>query len=72
MLTLSRRRLERIFLEFNGQTVAVTVTEIRHSQVRLGFEGSPVVRIRREELMESGEVEMALSHIRDQQIAAKE
>ncbi len=47
MLLLSRKRGEQVVI---GDTVTVTVIEIKGNRVKLGFNGPPEVPIHREEL----------------------
>ncbi len=50
MLVLSRKPMQRIMI---GNDIVLTVVDIRHDKVRLGFEAPPEVAIHREEVFES-------------------
>lgn len=47
MLVLSRARGEQVVI---GQSLTVTVLEVRGDKVKLGFEGPPEVAIHRQEV----------------------
>ena len=50
MLVLGRNIEERVFVQFAGQIITITVTEIREGRVRLGFSAPEGVIIDREEI----------------------
>ncbi|MDA0376047.1 MAG: carbon storage regulator CsrA [bacterium] len=50
MLVLSRKRREKILI---GDTITITVIEIRGDKVRLGIDAPKEVRVVRSELLES-------------------
>lgn len=52
MLVLSRKKNESIILTLpSGDTIRVSVVDLYHGKVRLGFEASKEVKIFREELL---------------------
>lgn len=56
MLVLSRKIGESILLYFGGETVRLTVTNVKSSTiVQIGFEASQNVNIVREELLDKKE-----------------
>lgn len=57
MLVLSRKKGDRVFLEWGGQRIEVAVVRCNEAGVRLGFVAPPDVNIVREELLiqEDGE-----------------
>ena len=59
MLVLSRTRGERVVI---GQTITVTVLEVRGDKVKLGFEGPAEVPIHRQEVYERLRLEQAAWH----------
>ena len=59
MLVLSRTRGERVVI---GQSITVTVLEVRGDKVKLGFEGPAEVPIHRQEVHERLRLEQAAWH----------
>lgn len=60
MLVLSRKRNEKIII---GDTITITVLEIRGENVRLGIEAPKEVPVHREEVYEAIQRENALTAI---------
>lgn len=54
MLLLARKIGQSVTLEVDGKTTIITLLSINGNQVRLGFSGSPEVKILRNELHKKG------------------